>query len=148
MSFLILDSPQYIYFENFLSHLETMMRKIKHKKIYSVKWGHRSMCKLGSYLENRLGGMESTKQTNSDSKLFKCVSIYSHKNSFSIMSLELFIRGRQNRSRIHVPNIGASLSSQGLSILLHILSIQNLQNKDLKVAFTGFILVFTHKQII
>ena len=34
-----------------------------------------------------LGEMESTKQTISDSKLFKCVSIYSHTNSFSIMSL-------------------------------------------------------------
>ena len=34
-----------------------------------------------------IGGMESTKQTNSDSKLFKYVSIYSHNNSFAIKSL-------------------------------------------------------------
>ena len=53
----------------------------------SPRKSFRRILKLCMGFRIGLGEMESTKQTNSDSKLFKCVSIYSHKNSFSIMSL-------------------------------------------------------------
>ena len=52
--------------------------------------------------QNILGGMESTKQTNVDSKLYKYVSIYWHNNFFlSIKWLTtLFLKGLAGSSNV------------------------------------------------